>query len=193
MYDQEKFYELLELNFVLEQLASKASLDATKEAAISLRPFPSFGKAPSPNGILTRAEVGAVLTMSELLSISNTLRVIRTVKEWRENISDHSVVYLNELFGLLSPNKFLEDLINTSIKNEEEMYDNASIELAEIRKKIRRESHKIKDKLDSIVKNHSKAKYLQEAIVTQRDGRYVVPVKSEYKNEIPGSLDLGNF
>ena len=213
MYDQEKFYELLELNFVLEQLASKASLDATKEAALSLCPFteiydiskelektdeafvlsakyasPSFGKAPSPNGILTRAEVGAVLTMSELLSISNTLRVIRTVKEWRENISDHSVVYLNELFGLLSPNKFLEDLINTSIKNEDEMYDNASTELAEIRKKIRRESNKIKDKLDSIVKNHSKAKYLQEAIVTQRDGRYVVPVKSEYKNEIPGIL-----
>lgn len=213
MYDQEKFYELLELNHVLEQLASKASLDATKEAALSLRPFteiydiskelektdeafvlsakyasPSFGNAPSPNGILTRAEVGAVLTMSELLSLSNTLRVIRTVKEWRENISDHSVVFLNELFGLLSPNKFLEDLINTSIKNEDEMYDNASSELSDIRKKIRRESIKIKDKLDSIVKNHSKAKYLQEAIVTQRDGRYVVPVKAEYKNEIQGIL-----
>lgn len=213
MYDQEKFYELLELNLVLEKLASAASLDSTKDAALSLRPFtnlndisneiektdeafilsakyasPSFGRAQNPAGILTRAEVGAVLTMSELLSIANSLRVIRSVKEWRENISDNSVKYLNELFNILSPNKFLEDLINTSIKNEEEMYDNASSELAEIRKKIRRESIKIKDKLDSIVKNHSKAKYLQEAIVTQRDGRYVVPVKAEYKNEIQGIL-----
>ena len=124
MYDQEKFYELLELNLVLEKLASAASLDSTKDAALSLRPFtnlndisneiektdeafilsakyapPSFGRAQNPAGILTRAEVGAVLTMSELLSIANSLRVIRSVKEWRENISDNSVKYLNELFN----------------------------------------------------------------------------------------------
>lgn len=213
MYDCEKYYELLELGSVLEKLSMQACLDSTKEAALSLRPFysfeeienelnktdeafvlsakyaaPSFGNPKNPNSILTRSEVGAVLTMSELLSVLDSLRIIRRVKEWKENISDNSVKYLNDNFNLLIPNKYLEDLISTSVKSEDELYDNASSELAEIRKRIRREAVKIKDKLDSVVKNHSKAKFLQEAIVTQRDGRYVVPVKAEYKNEIPGIL-----
>ena len=213
MYDCEKNYQLLELSAVLNLLSQQASLELTKEAAINLRPFsdietvkhelektdeavilsakyasPSFGKATNPYSLLTRCEVGAVLTMAELLAVLDSLRVIRKVKEWQINISDHKIVKLLDLFEGLIPNKYLEDLISTSIKNEDEMYDNASTELAEIRRKIRRESAKIKDKLDSVVKNHSKAKYLQEAIVTQRDGRYVVPVKAEYKNEIPGIL-----
>lgn len=213
MYDCEKNYELLELNAVLKLLSDQASLSSAKEAALSLRPFsdietvinelektdeafvlsakyaaPSFGSPANPSGILARCDVGAVLTMRELLNIADSLRVIRTVKEWRNNISQYAVIKLNELFETLTSNKYLEDLIVTSIKSEDEMYDSASAKLAEIRRSIARESAKIKDKLNSVIKNNSKSKYLQEAIVTQRDGRYVVPVKAEFKNEIQGIL-----
>ena len=213
MYNCEKNYDLLELSSVLKLLSEQATLSTAKEAALSLRPFenietvifelektdeavvlsakyasPSFGSPENPSGILARSEVGASLTMSELLRVADSLKAIRTVKEWRNNIAENAVVKLNDLFDVLCPNKYLEDLISTSIKSEDEMYDNASVELSNIRKNIRRESIKIKDKLDSVVKNHNKAKFLQEAIVTQRDGRYVVPVKAEYKNEIPGIL-----
>ncbi len=213
MYDCEKNYELLELNAVLKLLSDQATISSAKDAALSLRPFenietvlcelektdeafvlsakyasPSFGSPENPSGILARCDVGAVLTMHELLSVADSLRTIRTVKDWRNNIAENAVVKLNDLFDVLSPNKYLEELITTSVKNDDEMYDNASIKLAEIRRSIARESAKIKDKLNSVVKNNSKSKFLQEAIVTQRDGRYVVPVKAEFKNEIPGIL-----
>ncbi len=213
MYYAERNYELLELSSVLKLLSDEATLSSAKEAALNLRPFdniatvieelektdeafvlsakyatPSFGVAKDPSGILTRCEVGAVLTMAELLQVADSLKAFRAVKEWRNNISDSASVKLNDLFEILLPNKYLEELILTSVKSPEEMHDNASIELANIRRSIIRESIKIKDKLDSVVKNHNKAKFLQEAIVTQRDGRYVVPVKAEYKNEIPGIL-----
>lgn len=211
MYNAEKYYSSLQLDSVLMLLAEQATVSSAKEEALKLRPFsnpsrvieelektdeayilsakyatPSFGNPVDPSGILTRCEVGAILTMSEILSVSDCLRIIRVVKEWRNNISDNAVQKLSDPFDLLSPNRYLEDLINTSVKSDEEMFDNASVKLAEIRRKIRKESALIRDKLDSIVKNHGKAKYLQEAIVTQRDGRYVVPVRFEYKNEIPG-------
>lgn len=211
MYEFEKYYNSLELSSVLHLLAEQATISAAKDAALRLKPFsdidtvkaelektdeayilsakyatPSFGNPTDPNGLLTRCEVGAVPNMGELLSLADCLRIIRTVKEWRNNISESAVSKLNDLFILLTPNKYLEDLINSAIKSPDEMHDNASVQLAEIRRKMRREASAIKDKLDSIVKNHGKAKYLQEAIVTQRDGRYVVPVRSEFKSEIPG-------
>ncbi len=211
MYECEKYFKSLELYAVLGMLADEATLESAKEAALKIKPLdnfddvalelqktdeayilsakyatPSFGNAKDPNPMLTRCEVGAVLTMGELISVSDCLRVIRNVKEWRNNISDSATDKLDPLFNLLIPNKFIEDTINSAIKSPDEMYDNASVRLAEIRRAIRMESLIIKDKLDSIVKHHGKAKYLQEAIVTQRDGRYVVPVKAEYKNEIPG-------
>ncbi|MBE6781456.1 MAG: endonuclease MutS2 [Ruminococcaceae bacterium] len=211
MYEFEKYYNSLELISVLKLLSEQASMDSAKAVALGLRPFcdfqtviselektdeayilsakyatPSFGNPAKPDPLLTKCEVGAVLTMGDLLSVADCLRVIRGVKEWRNNISETAVVKLNDLFNALSPNKFIEDTISLAIKSPEEMHDNASVALADIRRKIRRESALIKEKLDSIIKNHGKAKYLQEAIVTQRDGRYVVPVKSECKNEIPG-------
>ena len=211
MYNAQKYYDSLELNSVLQLLADEASMSSAKDAALCLRPFedietvinelektdeayilsakyatPSFGNPINPNSLITRAQVGGILNMGELISISESLRIIRNVKTWRENISEAAVVKLQDLFALLIPNKFLEDSINTSIKSPEEMHDNASPALADIRRKIRKQSNAIKEKLDSIVKHNSRSKYLQEAIVTQRDGRYVVPVKAEYKSEVPG-------
>ena len=134
--------------------------------------------------MLTRAEVGASLNMGELLEVANCLRSIRSVKEWRENTSLNNATPLDYLFDSLSPNNFLEEKICYAIKSSEEMNDNASPELATIRRKIRGISSSIKDKLDAIVR--SKARFLQEAIVTQRDGRFVVPVKAENKSEVSG-------
>ncbi len=211
MYNCEKSYKALELYRVLELLSNEADIPAAKELAKNLKPFsdlesvlnelkktdeafilsakyamPSFGSPADPAPLLTRAEVGGLLSMSDLLSVADSLRVIRVVKEWRENISDNALFALNDLFSLLAPNKYLEDTINFAIKSPEEMNDNASVKLSDIRRKMRTASSKIKDKLDRIVKNYNTAKYLQETIVTQRDGRYVVPVKAEFKSEISG-------
>lgn len=211
MLEKSKHLDALEFYQVLGLLSNEATISLSKEMAFKLAPLktlddvllelakteeafilsaryasPSFGSPEDPTGLLARCEAGSVLTMSELLSIESSLRAIRRVKEWRENISDSSVDKLSELFVALIPNKFLEDSISTSIKNEEEMHDNASIKLAEIRRNKSKVSALIKSKLDVIVKNRQKAKYLQDAIVTQRDGRYVVPLKVEFKSEIPG-------
>ena len=211
MLDNEKYYKALELDRILKMLSDEVRIEAAKSMTLEIRPFsrveivleelaktdeafvltakyaaPSFSLSSDPIPLLTRAEVGGLLTMSELLQIANALKVIRTVKEWRNNILDNSVNKLDSLFSLLSANKFLEDSINFAIKSGEEMNDNASAKLYQIRRKIRGVSASLKDKLDCIVKSGQKAKFLQEAIVTQRDGRYVVPVKVEYKSEFAG-------
>lgn len=209
MYNEEKYLNLIELGSVLNLLSNEATISSAKKEALMLRPFssidavkaelkkteaafllsakfasPSFYNPVDPSSLLTRAEVGAALNMGELLDIANCLRSIRSVKEWRENSSLNNATPLDYLFDSLVPNNFLEDKICFAIKSADEMNDNASPELALIRRKIRGISSSIKDKLDAIVR--SKAKFLQEAIVTQRDGRFVVPVKAENKSEISG-------
>lgn len=209
MYNEEKYLNLIELGSVLNLLSNEATISSAKKEALRLRPFssidavkaelkkteaafllsakfasPSFYNPVDPSSLLTRAEVGAALNMGELLDIANCLRSIRSVKEWRENSSLNNATPLDYLFDSLVPNNFLEDKICFAIKSADEMNDNASPELALIRRKIRGISSSIKDKLDAIVR--SKAKFLQEAIVTQRDGRFVVPVKAENKSEISG-------
>ncbi len=211
MYDKEKYLYTIEFDEVLKLLADEATLILAKEKAKALRPFdtfdevrkslkmtedaylltakyasPSFGSPGDPTGLLTRSAMGGVLGIAEILSVAETLRTIRILKEWRSDISSETETMLDELFSCLFPNKFLEDKIHFAIKNSEELNDSASLELATIRRKIRGVSASIKEKLDTIVKSNSKAKYLQENIVTQRDGRFVVPVKAEFKSEIPG-------
>ena len=209
MYNSEKYLNLIELSSVLNLLVNEATIASAKIEAFNLRPFssidavrselkkteaaflltakfasPSFYNPIDPSSLLTRAEVGAALNMGELLDIANCLRSIRSVKEWRQNSSINNETPLDYLFDSLTPNNFLEEKICFAIKSSDEMNDNASPELSAIRRKIRGISSGIKDKLDAIVRN--KGKYLQEAIVTQRDGRFVVPVKAENKSEISG-------
>ena len=206
----EKYLKTLELPLVLKLLANEATLASSKESALALKPCtsfdemqrelkkcedaflltakyasPSFGNPLDPSAALTRAEVGGVLNMGELLNIADALQTIRILKEWRENISKDAVYSVDPLFDALVPNKFLEEKIKGAIKNPEEMHDNASVTLSGIRRKIRGVSSSVKEKLDDIIKSN-RSKYLQEAIVTQRDGRFVVPVRVEFKSEIPG-------
>ncbi len=211
MYEQEKYLNTIEFYEVLKLLSNEATLLPAKDKAMALLPFadyddivrslkqtedaflltakfaaPSFGSPAEPKAMLLRAEMGGSLSIRELLIIADCLRTIRVLKEWREDISSETKTSLDELFECLAPNKYLEDKIHFAIKNSEELNDSASLKLSEIRRKIRSITSGIKDKLDSIVKSHSKSRYLQDNIVTQRDGRFVVPVKAEFKSEIPG-------
>ncbi len=205
-----RHYKTLELDKILQRLSDLTVLDSAREEALKLEPVfeldkvnkrlkqtddalmlsgrfgsPSFGGAVSCAGSLRRAQAGGCLSTSELLKIARTLHVIRTVKEWHSkfaSVENSLDIYFS---GLVS-NKFLEDKITTAIISEDEISDKASPALSDIRRKIRTASSKAREVLDKIIHSSSYVKYLQEAIVTQRDGRYVVPVRSECRNNVPG-------
>ena len=210
MYNIERYSKTLELDKILQSLSNEATVYDAKEKALKILPdtdykevgfllsqtdaaykfsamyqAPNFAGAKNVISVLNRADAGAVLSIRDLLDTAETLRVIRTVKNWRENCTGLQNTPLEELFDSLIPNKFLEDKINFAIKNEEELNDNASPALYDIRRKISAKSSKIRDLLDKIVKGPT-AKYLQDNIITQRDGRFVVPLKSEHKGQITG-------
>ena len=209
-YNITRYLKTLELDKILELLANEATLKDAKEEAKCIVPVtdisavenelkktedaylfmsrysaPSFGAAVNVAPCLARAQSGGVLSMKELLDVAETLRVIRSLKDWRENCSGMKETSIDYLLDTLFPNKYLEEKITFAIKNEEELNDNASPVLYDIRRKIISKSGKIRDILDKIVHGPS-AKYLQENIITQRDGRFVVPVKIEHKGQLSG-------
>ena len=175
------YFEIEEVERLLTQTGDAYMLIARFGA-------PSFGGASNCNNALARAEMGGVLTPAELLKIAQLLHVIRTVKDWKERFSSNIITSLDGLFGGLMQNKYFEEKIFTSIDSEEEINDNASAKLSDIRRKIRSSSASVREKLEKIIKSQSSSKFLQDAIVTQRDGRYVVPVKSEHRGEVPGLI-----
>ena len=200
----------LELDKILELLRQETVLEDASCAALSIVPETDFKKvqwllhntedayvfmakyqAPSFSGAknvansLRRAQSSAVLSIKELLEIADTLRVVRVTKEWRNNCLTMENTSLEDLFLSLIPNKYLEDKINFAIKNEEELNDNASPILYDLRRKISAKSAKLRENLEKIIKGPT-AKYLQESIITQRDGRFVVPLKVENKGQISG-------
>ncbi len=166
---------------------ARALLSQTVDAHMLLARFggPSFGGLKNVNNALSRANAGSVLNAKELLDIGGVLRVIRTLSQWRASNAGVQTV-LDPLFNALVPNKFLESAIFNAIITEEEISDNASPTLKDIRRKIRIQESKVREQLDKFSRSQNYSKYLQENIITQRNGRYVVPVKSEYRSEIPG-------
>ncbi|MCR4614601.1 MAG: endonuclease MutS2 [Clostridiales bacterium] len=166
---------------------AQALMNQTRDAHMLLARFggPSFGGLRNVNNSLSRADAGSVLTMRELLDVSSLLKSIRALVQWRgTNAGVESV--LDNYFSALVPNKFLEDAINSAIISEEEMSDNASPALYEIRRKIRIQESRVREQLEKLTHSSRYSKYLQENIVTMRNGRYVVPVKNEYRSEVPG-------
>lgn len=205
-----KSIRTLELPAILERLASFSLCDDSKDIARSLFPAdnaidvrslmaetsaavrlirlkgsPPFSGIKNPESIVGRASRGGVLNMSELLSISALLRDTRRVKAYSEEDSEEETV-LDSRFDRLYPNRYLEDRINSAILSEEEMADTASPTLYDLRRKKRQANAKVRETLQRMTSSSAYSKYLQEAIVTQRDGRYVVPVKSEHKGNVPG-------
>lgn len=205
-----KHYRSLELDKILDLLAAQAACADTAEAARALRPSPftsevrtlldetdaavmlmakfgapSFGGATNVSNALRRAQAGAMLSLGELLRIAGTLRVIRSLKEWHQHCEGVSTC-LDERFSLLSPNKYLEDKIHTAIVSEEEVSDHASTALADIRRRMRAASTRVREHLDKLIHSPNAQKLLQDPVVTIRSGRFVVPVKAEHRSEVPG-------
>ena len=166
---------------------ANALLKQTVDAHMLLARFggPSFGGLKNVNNALSRAAAGSVLNTRELLDIGEVLRVIRSLNQWRAN-NEGVECGLDSLFNALVPNKFLETAIFSAITAENEFSDNASPALADIRRKIRIQESNVREKLDKLTRSASYSKYLQEGIVTQRNGRYVVPVKAEHRANVPG-------
>ena len=164
-----------------------ALLGQTEDAHMLMAKFgaPSFGGIKNVNNSLSRANAGGALNMRELLDIAEVLRVIRSLSEWRRK-NEGVQTRLDTYFFSLYPNKYLEDKITSAIISEDEMSDNASPALYDIRRKIRVASSKVRDKLDQMTRSQHFQKFLRESIVTMRNGRYVVPVKIEHRSEIAG-------
>lgn len=205
-----KHLKTLELDKILSLLADEASTADAKELALELRPktnpletdellketeqayilsgrfgAPSFGSVKNVDNCLARAAAGGVLSAGDLLKIAEVLRVIRGIRQWREKSSSIESI-LDRRLQRLIPNKHVEDSINTAIISEEEISDRASSTLADIRRKIKNAAQRARDVLDKIIRSQSYKKYLQDAIVTMRDGRYVVPVKAEFRSSVSG-------
>ena len=206
----EKSIRTLELPAVLEKLAAKAVSQAAKDRCLKLTPStdaeevlrlldetdaakerlglhgsPSFSGVKDVSAALTRADHGGMLNTRELLDIAGVLTASRRVSDYDAQRQGEETV-LDRLFTSLHTNKYLEEQIRSAILDEETIADTASSELADIRRKMRLAASKGRQILQRIISSPSYAKVLQEALITQRDGRFVVPVKAECKGSMPG-------
>ena len=207
---QEKSLATIELPKILELLAAEAATQPAKELCLALRPEASLAQceklqeetedasrliglqgSPAFSGVkdisssLERAEKGGFLNPVELLAVGALLRAARLTRAYREERRD-TETSLDGYFSMLTGNKYLEERIETVIVSEEEISDHASSELYQLRRQIRTASARIRDVLSKITSGNSKA--LQDNIVTQRNGRFVVPVKAEYRSTFPGMV-----
>ena len=204
-----KSLHTLELDSVLQMLAACAVSEEAKERSTSMLPStdvdeirelqaqtsaackliikkgsPTFHDVKEIAASLDRADRGGSLSTVELLRVAGVLRTARGVKNYADTDAIDSCI--DPLFFSLNANRHLEERITNSILSENEIADAASAELADIRRHMRIQSARARDSLQKIISSPSYAKFLQEPIITIRDGRYVVPVKAECKNSIPG-------
>lgn len=211
----EKTIRILEYNKIIDKLVSLTASNLGAELAKQLMPDADFEKvkmnlketsdgvnfisrrgSPPLGGIndirdsIRRADIGSVLNPGELIRVAGVLRAVRNLKTYSsgENIRTSEDNIVGELINCLEANKRVEDKINLCIVSEEEISDNASPALGNIRRQIRHAQNSIKDKLNDLVRSSKYQKYMQESIVTLRGDRYVVPVKQEYRTEIPGLI-----
>ncbi len=205
-----KYFKTLELNRILEMLSNEAFSEDAKENALSIVPSsdistvevllnetedafslmsgfgsPSFSGIRNVNNSLAIASAGGSLSAGELLKIAYLLRAFRGLNSWYSHCNSVSKS-LSSFFNGILENNFLETSITNAIISEEEIADKASDELYQIRRKIRAKSLSVREELDKIVRSSYYQKFLQEPIVTQRNGRFVIPVKNEFRSEVKG-------
>lgn len=206
------YLKSLELDKIIARAAGMAVCSETKKKLLALQPLtdpdevrfalsqtdaisslllkngsPRFGGVEGVDKIVRRAVKGGVLSMGELLMVAGTLRNFQNLVAWY-GLSDHDMLPTDDLFYALAPQPGLEKQITDAILSPEEMADSASNTLFDLRRKIRATENSIRDKLDMIVRNQTTSRYLQEAVVSLRNGRYVVPVKSEHRGDIGGVI-----
>ena len=148
---------------------------------------PRFGGVEGVSQLAARAVKGGVLSMGELLMVAGALRNFQNLVSWYGS-SEHDALPTDDLFYALAPQPGLEQQISSAILAPDAMADTASHTLNDLRKKIRATENSIRDRLESMVRNMDTSKYLQESVVSIRNGRYVVPVKSEYRGEVSGII-----
>ena len=151
---------------------------------ITLKGSPGLAGVSDVGASVDRAVRGGCLSPEELLRVAGVLKCARQAKAYADGEGMEND--LNVFFAQITPNKYLEERIFTSIVSKDELADAASPELASIRRKIRRQSVAIREGLQKIITSPTYAKFLQEPIVTIRSDRFVVPVKAECKGSIPG-------
>ena len=154
---------------------------------VELKGTPAFRDVKDVKPSLERADRGGSLNAVELLRIAGVLRATRGVKAYGEG-DGIETGSLDGYFWALTPNRYLEDRIFGAILSEEEIADSASPALNDIRRHMRQTGAKVRESLQKIISSPSYSKYLREPIITMRGDRYVVPVRSEYKNSIPGMV-----
>ncbi len=159
---------------------------AAAKYLITQKTMPSFGAVTDISDSIERAAKKATLTPAELLDIANVLRVSRQLINYIETDPAEETV-IDVIFRRLTPNRFLEEKIFRALPVEDFVADEASPALGDIRRKLRHAQSNVRDTLQKYISG-AYSKYLQENIVTVRNGRYVVPVKAEYKNEIRGLI-----
>lgn len=210
--EMDKYLKTLELDKILNMLAEHTSNDKTREMALKIRPdcdlervkyetlktsqalnlsiqfgTPAFINFKDICSTVNRAKSGAIISLRDLLDISVMLRQIKSLSDWY-NHCENTETELSYLFLRLMPNDWLLEKLERSIVSEDEIADAASSELAAIRRKINRSQLHLRETLDKMIKSQSVQKCLQDTIITLRDGRYVLPVKSEYRGQISGLI-----
>lgn len=205
-----KYFEKLELHKILELLAKECSNDTTRAMVMALEPLtdidavqaeidktscalelsvklgmPAFYSFKDITGSVKRADSGASLSLVELIEVKRMLQQISVLCDWYSDVSDRENP-LDKYFEMLFPNKHLTLKLDAAIIDSETLADDASPTLASIRKKIRNAELKIRDSLDKLIKSSQTQKYLQDSIITMRDGRFVLPVKTEHKGQVAG-------
>lgn len=210
-----KALSTLEFYKILDLLAECAATEGARELALNLRPdydtdrinlkltqttdakkiasikgTPPFGGIKDVNNAVDRAEKSAVLSTRELLDIAAVLNSARRLLDYNNADKRGSLESstLDEIFGRLYPNRALENKITRAIIAEDMIADEASSELSDIRRKMKAAQNRIRDTLQRYVQGETYGKYLQDNIITMRNGRYVIPVKTEYKNEVKGLI-----
>lgn len=209
----QKALKKLEFDKIIHILTGHAASAGAKELCEKLRPFTSlteieqaqtetadalrriyrkgsvsFGGIRDVRGSMKRLEIGAVLGMGELLQIMSLLETAGKVKQYgQRDADDDSRDSLDESFEFLEPVASLANEIRRCILSDEEMADDASSTLLQVRRSMRQMNDKVHSTLNSMV-NGSVRTYLQDAVITMRDGRYCLPVKAEYRSQVPGMI-----
>lgn len=180
LLEQDAFETVEEVRYALSQTDAINSL-------LLKNGSPRFGGVQGVDKVVSRALKGGILSMAELLEVAGALRNFQNLVSWY-HITEHDMLPVDDLFYALTPQPTLEKNISSAILSPEEMADTASNTLFEIRRKIRAMENSIRDKLDAIIKNSTTNKFLQDAVVSLRNGRFVVPVKAEYRGEVGGVI-----
>lgn len=210
----QKALKVLEYDKIIQLLAEQATSDAGKKRCLELVPMTdkqlitdaqaqtadalsriyrkgniSFGGLKDPGFQMKRLEIGGCLNAAELLSICTLLEITRRAKAYsRENRDDLPADSLDVLFAGLEPLTPLLEEIRRCIPAEDEISDDASPALHSVRRTIRNINDKIHGAMNNLLNSSTTRSYLQDAVITMRNGRYCLPVKAEYKGQVPGMI-----